>query len=106
MPLYVLLTKLTEQGRKTVKDRPERIREVNKEVAAMGGKLIAQYATLGRYDFVSVVEADNNQSIARISVELGARGTLRITTMPAMDVTTFISRVWAPRPSNRRPKLD
>ena len=106
MPLYVLLTRLTDQGRKTVKDRPERIREVNKEVAAMGGKLIAQYATLGRYDFVSVVEADNNQSIARISVELGARGTLQISTMPAMDVTTFISRVWAPRPSNRRPKLD
>ena len=96
MALYVMLTNLTEQGRKTIKNRPERIREVNKEVAAMGGKVLAQYATLGPYDFVNIIEAETNEVIIRISVELGSRGTLRIMSLPAIDVDKFISRVWAP----------
>jgi uncharacterized protein with GYD domain len=97
MPYYVALTNLTENGRKTIKARPERIREVNKEVMAMGGKILAQYATLGPYDFVTIIEADNNEVVAGISVELGARGTLQLTTLPAIDIDKFISRAWAPR---------
>jgi uncharacterized protein with GYD domain len=97
MPYYVALANLTEHGRKTIKARPERIREVNKEVTAMGGKILAQYATLGPYDFVTIVEAENNEVIAGISVELGARGTLQLTTLPAIDIDKFISRAWAPR---------
>jgi len=96
MALYVMFTNLTEQGRKTIKNRPERIREVNKEVAAMGGKVLAQYATLGPYDFVNIIEAETNEVIIRISVELGSRGTLRIMSLPAIDIDKFISRVWAP----------
>jgi uncharacterized protein with GYD domain len=97
MPYYVALTNLTENGRKTIKARPERIREVNKEVMAMGGKILAQYATLGPYDFVTIIEADNNEVVTGISVELGARGTLQLTTLPAIDIDKFISRAWAPR---------
>ena len=96
MPQYIVLTNLTDQGRKTIKTRPERIREVNKEVNAMGGKVLAQYATLGPYDFVTIVEADSNEAILSMSVELGARGTLNITSLPAIDVDRFISRAWAP----------
>jgi len=96
MGLYIMMTNLTEQGRKTIKNRPERIREVNKEVEAMGGKVLAQYATLGPYDFMNVIEAENNETIVRISVELGSRGTLQIMTVPALDIDKFISRVWAP----------
>jgi uncharacterized protein with GYD domain len=91
-----MLTNLTEQGRKTIKNRPERIREVNKEVEAMGGKVLAQYATLGPYDFINVVEAENNETIVRISVELGSRGTVQLMTVPALEIDKFISRVWAP----------
>src|SRR4030042_836265 len=93
MATYVLLTNLTDEGRKTIRSRPERIREVNKEIDGMGGKLIAQYAVLGPYDFVNIVEADNNEAIARIAVELGARGTLQLMTLPAIAVEDFISRI-------------
>jgi uncharacterized protein with GYD domain len=96
MPYYVTLTNLTEQGRKTIKARPERIREVNKELTAMGGKILAQYAVLGPYDFVTILEADNNDVIMGISVELGARGTMQIMSLPALEVDKFIARAWAP----------
>ena len=93
MATYVLLTNLTDEGRKTIRSRPERIREVNKEIDGMGGKLIAQYAVLGPYDFVNIVEAPNNEAIVRIVVELGARGTLQLMTLPAIDIEEFISRI-------------
>lgn len=87
---YILLSKLTDEGRKTLKERPERLQEVNKEVEAMGGRITAQYAVLGGYDFLNVVEAPSNEVIARISVELGARGTIEITTFPAITVSAFV----------------
>jgi len=93
MAIYVLLTNLTDEGRKTIRSRPERIREVNKEIEGMGGKLITQYAVLGPYDFVNIVEAPNNEAIVRIVVELGARGTLQLMTLPAIAVEDFISRI-------------
>jgi uncharacterized protein with GYD domain len=96
MPYYVTLTNLTEQGRKTIKTRPERIREVNKELTAMGGKILAQYAVLGPYDFVTILEAENNDVIMGISVELSARGTLQLMSLPALEIDKFIARAWAP----------
>ncbi|MBI4636196.1 MAG: GYD domain-containing protein [Candidatus Rokubacteria bacterium] len=86
MATYIMLTKLTEHGRKTVKKKPNRTNEVNKEVEAMGGKVVAQYAVLGPYDYVNVVEAPDNRTIARISMELGARGTVEIMTLPAVTL--------------------
>jgi len=93
MATYILLSSLTDDGRKTIKTRPERIQEVNKEIEAMGAKVIDQYACLGPYDFVSIVEALDNETIARISVELGARGTIQIMTLPALRVPEFIERL-------------
>lgn len=85
-----MLTTLTEDGRKTIKDKPERIKEVNKEVEAMGAKIITQYAVLGPYDFVNILDAPNNQVITRVAVELGSRGTLQTMTMAAIDIDSFI----------------
>ena len=96
MPYYVTLATLTEQGRKTIKARPERIREVNKELTAMGGKILAQSATLGPYDFVTILEAESNDVIMGISVELSARGTLQLMSLPALEIDKFIARAWAP----------
>lgn len=93
MPLFVMLTRLTEDGRRTIKSKPERIREVNKEIEIMGGKVHAQYATLGHYDFVNIIEASDIEAITRISIELGSRGTVEIATMPAMPVEEFITAV-------------
>ncbi len=89
MATYLLLSTLTDEGRKTLKERPERLQAVNKEIEAMGGRVISQYAVLGMFDFVNVVEAASNEVIARISVELGSRGTVSITTLPAMSISAF-----------------
>ncbi|MEM1539553.1 MAG: GYD domain-containing protein [Candidatus Bathyarchaeia archaeon] len=91
MPIYVLLSTLTPEGRKTIKERPERIKEVNKEIEAFGVKVLYQYAVLGPYDFVNVVEAPNNEAVARVSVELGSRGTVKIMSLPAIPIDEFIA---------------
>jgi len=90
MAIYLMLTNLTDEGRKTIKEKPERIKEVNKEVESMGVKILAQYAILGRYDFVNILEAPSNEVIAKVAVELGSRGTLQTITMAAMTLDTFI----------------
>jgi len=90
MPIYVLLSSLTDEGRKTVKGRPERIREVNREIEALGVKVLSQYAVLGPYDFVSIVEASDNKTIAKMSLELGSRGTVQIMSLAAIPVDEFI----------------
>jgi uncharacterized protein with GYD domain len=93
VPIYILLSKLTSEGRKTVKERPERIKEVNKEIEAYGAKVLQQYSVLGQYDFINIVEAPNNEAITRVSIELGSRGTVQITSLPATPIDTFISMI-------------
>ncbi|MDH5185916.1 MAG: GYD domain-containing protein [candidate division WOR-3 bacterium] len=95
MPIYILLTNLTDEGRKTIKEKPGRIMEVNKEIESMGAKILSQYAVLGNYDFANVVEAKDNETIAKISVELGSRGTIQITTLPAIPIEDFIAKIKA-----------
>ena len=90
MATFILCSRLTDEGRRTLKARPERLHEVNTELEAMGGKVTAQFAVLGRYDFVSFVGAASNEAIARISVELGSRGTLQVTTFPAIDIASLV----------------
>jgi uncharacterized protein with GYD domain len=90
MAIYVMLTNLTDEGRKTIKENPGRIKEVNKEVEAMGVKLLAQYALMGPYDFLNVLEAANNETVAKVAVELGSRGTLQTLTMPAIRLDDLI----------------
>ena len=91
MPTYILLSKLTSEGRKTVKEKPERILEVNKEIEAFGAKVVQQFSVLGPYDFVNVVEAPDNEAITRVSIELGSRGTVHILSMPATPMEKFLS---------------
>ena len=85
MPTYLMLTNLTAEGLRTLKNNPGRVTEVNSEVEQMGGRVVTQYATLGDYDFVTVIEAPDAQTMARISVELGSRGTMTSRTLTAMD---------------------
>jgi len=90
MPIYCMLTTLTDRGRKTIRENPDRIKEVNKEIEYMGVKIIDQYALLGQYDFVNIVEAPNNEVIAKLSVELSARGTIQTMTLAAMPLDNFV----------------
>ncbi len=93
MAIYVMLTTLTSEGRRTLKERPERIKEVNQEVEKMGVKILQQYAVLGPYDFVNILDAPNNEVISKVAVELGSRGTIQTTTLPALPVDDFIQAV-------------
>jgi uncharacterized protein with GYD domain len=90
MPTYIMLTKLTPEGIQTIKNNPARIREVNTEVAQLGAEVKAQWATLGEYDFVNVVEAPDERTMARVSLELGSRGTSRYETLTAIPIDDFI----------------
>ncbi len=93
MPLYIMLSTLSETGRKVVRKLPGSIRKVNEEVGRMGVKVLAQYAVLGPYDFVTVVEAPDNETVAKVSMELGARGSVQMMTMAAIPLETFIRKV-------------
>jgi uncharacterized protein with GYD domain len=91
MPTFVLLSTLTPEGVQTVKNNPTRIREVNKEVEQLGATVTAQWATLGRFDFVNIVEAPDELTIARVSLELGSRGTAKYESLVAIPVDDFIA---------------
>ena len=93
MPYYVILSNLTDEGRRTIKHKPERIIEVNKEIEAMGVKLHKQYALLGIYDFISIVEAPDNETVMKMSVEIGSRGSTQMTTLPALSIEEFIKKI-------------
>jgi uncharacterized protein with GYD domain len=89
MPVFIMLTRLTSNGVKTLKDNPGRVQEVNKEVEQLGVKVLSQWATLGEYDFVNVVEAPDEKTMAKVSVELGSRGTTSNETMSAIPAEEF-----------------
>lgn len=91
MPTYVMFTTLTPEGVQTVKNNPQRIKEVNKEVENLGATVKAQWATLGHVDFISVVEAPDEKTMARVSLELGSRGTARYETLTAIPIDEFIA---------------
>jgi len=91
MPKYVMLTRLTDEGAETIKRNPDRIVEVDSELEAMGVKVLEQYAVLGAYDFVNIVEAPDNLTIAKAALELGARGSIRVQTLPAIPVEELIA---------------
>jgi uncharacterized protein with GYD domain len=90
MPIFILLSTLTEQGVRTLKSNPERLRQVNQDIEELGGKVLHQWATLGEFDFVNVLEAPDIATVAKISVSLSSRGSTRIETLPALGVDEFL----------------
>ena len=93
MPTFIMLSTLTVQGVQTLKSNPERLRQVNQDVAELGCKVLHQWATLGEFDFVNVVEAPDEATIARVSVALGARGSTKIHTLPALTMDEFVQTI-------------
>jgi uncharacterized protein with GYD domain len=91
MPTFILLSRLSTQGVQTLKSNPDRLREVNKDVEELGAKVLHQWATLGEWDFVNIVEAPDAQTIARVSVSLGARGSTKIVTLPALTIDELLA---------------
>ena len=95
MASYVILSKLTDEGRKTIKEKPGRMLEVNKELEAMGVKVKEQFAVLGPYDFVNIVEAPDNETVMKMSVELGSRGSVQLLTLPAVPAADMLKQLKA-----------
>jgi uncharacterized protein with GYD domain len=93
MPTYVILSTLTDKGRKTLKENPERILQVDEEIEKLGVKVKEQYAVMGPYDFVNIVEAPNNDAVMRMSVELGSRGTIQLLSLAATPIEDFIKSI-------------
>jgi uncharacterized protein with GYD domain len=91
MATFILLSQLTDEGAQTLKQEPERIRAVNQELERMGVRVLNQWAVLGPYDFVNVVEAPDIITVARVSAELSSRGTVRIMSLPAVPIDEFIA---------------
>jgi uncharacterized protein with GYD domain len=89
VPTYIMLTRLTSDGVKTIKDNPARVQEVNKEVEQLGVKVVNQWATLGEYDFVTVVDAPDEKTMAKLSIEMGSRGSVMNETLTAIDAEEF-----------------
>ncbi|KXA94579.1 GYD domain superfamily [candidate division MSBL1 archaeon SCGC-AAA259I07] len=85
MPTYMVLSRLTEKGLKTLKENPSRIKKVNEELSSVG-EIVAQYALFGRFDFVTILKVPDVQTMAKISTEIGARGSVRLQTYPAFEV--------------------
>ncbi len=101
MPTYILLSTLTPEGSKTLHQHPNRLEEVNKEIAEFGCKVTGQYATLGLYDFVSIIEAPDNETVAHLSVDLSSRGTVHITTLPAIPTSQLHEKLMGPKQMGR-----
>ncbi len=101
MPTYVLLSTLTPEGRQTLHKNPDRLEEVNKEIENFGCKILSQYALLGPYDFISTIEAPDNETVAHLAVDLGSRGTVSIMTLPAIPRDQFREKLKGPQQMGR-----
>ena len=95
MATFVMLSTVGPDGAATLAKNPRRLKEVNTEVEAMGAKVVAQWALLGTYDFCTVLEAPDERVIARVSLLLGARGTLKTVTLAAIPIDEYIASVEA-----------
>ncbi len=91
MSTYLMLTTLTDAGRKALQDDPEILKEINKEVEFMGVKILTQYALLGQYDFINIVDAPNNEAVAKLAIRLSAKGTTQTLTLAAISIDDLIA---------------
>jgi uncharacterized protein with GYD domain len=95
MPTYLMLTTLTEKGVQTLNSNPARLREVNRDVEEFGARVLHQWASLGEYDFVNIVEAPDDLTIAKLSVALGARGSAKLETLPLVSIDELLASLEA-----------
>ncbi len=95
MPIYLMLTTLTPQGVQTLKANPGRLREVNRDVEELGATVLHQWATIGEYDFVNVIDAPDSATVAKISLALGARGSAKLQSLELLELDTLLGALEA-----------
>ena len=102
MPTYVLLTTLTAEGGHTLHAHPERMLEVNREISDFGCKVLSQYALLGSHDFITIVDAPDNATVAHLSIDLSSRRTVKITTLAAIPIEELVEKLKGPKQIGRK----
>src|SRR3984893_12334541 len=102
MPTYVLLTTLTAEGGHTLHAHPERMLEVNREISDFGCKVVSQYALLGSHDFITIVDAPDNATVATLSIDLSSRRTVKITTLAAIPIEELVEKLKGPKQIGRK----
>ncbi|MDO8725980.1 MAG: GYD domain-containing protein [Candidatus Methanoperedens sp.] len=90
MAIYIIISNLTDEGAKTLKKNPGRVKEVNAELKDMGVKVLDQYAVLGNFDFLTIVEADDEATVGKAIVEILSRGSIKTATYKAIPIDEFI----------------
>ena len=93
MPTYLMLSRLTAKGVQTLSSNPERLKEVNKDVEELGAKVLHQWACLGPFDFVNIVEAPDAQTIAGVSVRRGARGSSKLESYELIEIDSLLGSI-------------
>jgi uncharacterized protein with GYD domain len=93
MGTYVLLSSLTPEGRETLHKNPERLTAVNDEIEKLGCRVLTQYALMGPYDFLTIIEGPDNETVAHLAVDLGARKTVNIMTSPAIEISDLMAKL-------------
>lgn len=101
MPIYILLSSLTPHGSETLHRDPDRLDAVNQEISEFGCKVVTQYAVLGEFDFVTIIDAPDNETVAHLSVDLASRGTVKLTTLPAIAIQQLKSKLKGPKQMGR-----
>ena len=91
MPKFAMLSTLGPDGSARLAENPERLREVSQEVEAMGVTVLEQFAVLGQWDFLNILEAPDAETMAKVATTLASRGTLKTMTLPIIDIDTFIA---------------
>jgi uncharacterized protein with GYD domain len=102
MPTYVLLTTLTAEGGHTLHAHPERMLEVNREISEFGCNVLSQYALLGSHDFITIVDAPDNATVAHLSIDLSSRRTVKITTLAAIPIEELVEKLKGPKQIGRK----
>jgi uncharacterized protein with GYD domain len=98
MRTFLLLSSLSPQGLQTLAATPERLFEVNREIERLGGRVVKQWALLGAYDFLSVVEAPDAITITRLTIELTSRGSASFEVLAAIPIDELIESLTTPDP--------
>ena len=93
MPLYILLSRVSQKGVQTLQRNPGRLQEVNRDVEELGAKVLHQWSMIGAYDFLNIVEAPDAATVARISVALGARGSAKLQTFELIEIDDLLAQL-------------
>ena len=83
MPTYIILLRWTQQGIADIKNGPARLDAAKQAFQARGAEIKAHYLVMGQYDLVSIVEAPDDETLAKLVLSVGSLGSVSSETLRA-----------------------